>query len=94
MNPRAAGFIPSPGTPTIAFLVEKSRTRLHELHRTSASAICNYIIYGGFATLVAEKSSNFKREMPLMEHFRRLFPSLPRDYIRRRRALRRITDVS
>ena len=29
-----------------------------------------------------------------MEHFRRLFPSLPRDYIRRRRALRRITDVS
>jgi predicted dienelactone hydrolase len=32
--------------------------------------------------------------MPLMAHIRRLFPSLPRDYIRRRRAVRRITDVS
>jgi len=28
VNPRAAGFIPSPGTPTIAFLVEKSRIGL------------------------------------------------------------------
>jgi hypothetical protein len=29
-----------------------------------------------------------------MEHVRRLLPSLPRDYIRRRRAVRRITDAS
>jgi len=31
--------------------------------------------------------------MSPMEHVRRLFPSLPRDYIRRRRAVRRITNV-
>src|SRR5882672_12262884 len=31
--------------------------------------------------------------MSLMAHFRRLLPSLPHDYIRRRRAIRRITNV-
>jgi predicted dienelactone hydrolase len=40
-----------------------------------------------------ENPSNFKRAMSPMAHARRFFPSLPRDYIRRRRAVRRITNV-
>jgi predicted dienelactone hydrolase len=44
-------------------------------------------------TRPAENSPKLKRAMFLLAHVRRLLPPLPRDYIRRRRAVRRITNV-
>src|SRR5437763_670219 len=53
----------------------------------------NFLIRTGFATRPAENSPKLKRAMFLLAHVRRLLPPLPRDYIRRRRAVRRITNV-
>ena len=53
----------------------------------------NFLIRTGFVTRPAENSSKLKRAMFLLAHVRRLLPPLPRDYIRRRRAVRRITNV-
>ncbi len=54
----------------------------------------NFMTSAGFATVLGENTSNVQRAMSPTPYPRRLFPLLPRDYIRRRRAVRRITDVS
>ena len=52
----------------------------------------NFPAWTGFATVFVENSSYFTRAMSPTAHTRRLFPLLSRDYLRRRRAVRRITN--
>src|SRR5258708_29906892 len=72
----------------------KVKDSLPRAARSDPCAIRNFLILGGFATLSAEKSSNFKRDMALTAHVRKLFSPLPRAYICRPPALRPITDLS
>jgi predicted dienelactone hydrolase len=53
----------------------------------------NFLMGSGFVTWTQQRPSKLIQAMSPMAHVRRLFPSLPRDYIRRRRAIRRITNV-
>jgi predicted dienelactone hydrolase len=48
---------------------------------------------GGFVTGSAQNSSNRQRTVSSNTHGRKVFPSLPRDYLRRRRVVRRITNT-
>lgn len=54
----------------------------------------NVFARSGFVTSSSERSSNGHRIMSSAAHSRRLFPQLPRDYIRRRRFFRRITNIT
>jgi predicted dienelactone hydrolase len=53
----------------------------------------NFVNWTGFVTWSEEIPSKLIHAMSPMAHIRRFLPSLPRDYIRRRRAIRRITNV-
>lgn len=53
----------------------------------------NFLNGREFVTWTQQKPSKLIHAMSPMAHARRFFPSLPRDYIRRRRAIRRITNV-
>ena len=53
----------------------------------------NFLAWAGFATVFVENSSYFSRAMSRTANTRRLFPLLSRDYMRRRRAVRRIANT-
>ena len=53
----------------------------------------NFFELLGFEPPPALDSSRPRKRMPHSSHSRGIFPALPRDYIRRRRVLRRISSV-
>jgi len=53
----------------------------------------NLFQFLGFETLPSTSHGRYRRSMSHSSHSRGLFPSLPHDYIRRRRAVRRISNV-
>lgn len=53
----------------------------------------NFLSRDGFVTWTQQRPSKLMHAMSLIAYVRRLLPSLPHDYIRRRRAIRRITNV-
>jgi hypothetical protein len=53
----------------------------------------NILIRAGFVTAPKENPSKFRRDMSQLANSRRLYPLLPRDYIRRRRAVRLISNA-
>src|SRR5712691_3331217 len=90
-----------PGRPTIVLPVEKSRIRFNALSNTAAPAVLDgfppkptqqLLDQGWVVTLSVEKTS-YSHAMSPSAHARRLFPLLSRDYIRRRRAVRRIANA-
>src|SRR5260370_26117116 len=96
MNYSPAGFIPYPRTPTIAFLVQKSRLRFvtHAIRGRAVRKLQrNFLIRTGFVTAPEENPSHLKRAMSLMPNARIFFPFLSRDYLRHRLARRQLTNV-
>jgi predicted dienelactone hydrolase len=53
----------------------------------------NFLREAGFRPASAQAHAKQAHEMPATEHHHRLFPSMPRDYIRRRRMRRRISNA-
>ena len=56
-------------------------------------AVRNFFERLGFKPLPASESTRSRKHMPRLSHSWGIFPALPRDYIRRRRVMRRISNV-
>ena len=56
-------------------------------------AVRNFLERLGLEPLPASESSRSRKPMPRPSHAWGMFPALPRDYIRRRRVMRRISNV-
>ena len=57
------------------------------------SAVRNFFERLGFEPLPAPESSRSRKHMARSSHSWGIFPALPRDYIHRRRVMRRISNV-
>jgi len=65
----------------------------HNSHFSIRHAVRNFFERLGFEPLPARESGRSRKHMLHPSHSWGIFPTLPRDYIRRRRVMRRITNV-